>query len=413
MQNQSELQREVREVRSTDSQRLAEALKATAIARLVPLWGIVAHEAGGLRCECRRGRGCPSPGKHPRVNGWQQAATRDHAVIRQWFEQAPAMNFGMVVEGMFVLDADVKPRENGSVTNGPATLALLEDHYGERLAWTTMVETGRGQQSCHRYYVTPPNARIRSGTDVMPGVDVKANGALAVLPGSVHHTGRNYRWAEEASPQEISPALPPGWLVALLLDRQPESLCGGKADAFAALLKREFGFDVEAVKVDPTASLGWRLVELLSSRKRNHRRILATWLQQRGPDSRYPLADSSSSGYEMALADFAAANRWPPQAIADLLVQWRRKHGLGIDALHRHRVRATLLKAYRFAYEAGKLKGKRGRKSSLPGIVEAILIEEPDAAHNLAALARTLGVRPAAVRKIVQRLRQRSVTNSA
>jgi hypothetical protein len=114
----------------------------------------------------------------------------------------------------------------------------------------------------------------------------------------------------------------------------------------------------------------------------------------------------------MALADFAAANCWPPQAITDLLVHWRRKHGLRIDALHRHRVRATLLKAYRFAHEAGKLKGRRGRKSSLPGIVESLLSEDPDAGRNLSALARKLDANPATVRKIVQRLRQRSVTNS-
>jgi hypothetical protein len=413
MENQSELQSEVREARFIGSQRLAEALKATAIARVVPLWGIVEHEAGGLRCECRRSRGCKWPGKHPRVRGWQEAATRDHATIRQWFEQAPAMNFGAVLEESFVLDADVKLREDGSVANGPAELALLEDHYGDRLPWTTTVETGRGQQCCHRHFLTPPGTRIRSGTDVIPGVDVKANRALAVLPGSVHQSGRLYRWAEEASPQEASPVLPPGWLVTLLVDRQRESLCGDKADAFAALLKRKFGFDLDAVKVDPRASTGWRLVSLLSGRKRNHRRILATWYKQRGPDSRYPLADQSTSGYEMALADFGAANRFPPQAIADLLVHWRRKHGLGIDALHLHRVRGTLLKAYQFAYEAGKLKGKRGRKSSLPETVETLLTEEPDAARNLAALARTLDANPATVRKIVQRWRQRSVTNSA
>jgi hypothetical protein len=417
MEKQSELQSEIREARPTGSQRLLEALKATAIARVVPLWGIVdwgivEHGAGGLRCECRRGRGCKSPGKHPRVGGWQEAATRDHALIREWFEQAPSMNFGAVLEGIFVLDADVKVRKDGSVANGPATLALLEEHYGERLAWTTTVETGRGQQSCHRYYVVPPNTRIRSGTDVLPGVDVKANRALAVLPGSVHQSGRLYLWAEEASPQEASPVPPPGWLMALLVDWQEESLWGGKGDAFAALLKRDFGFNVDAVKIDPHASLGWRLLKLLSSRKRNHQRILATWLRQRGPDSRYPLADQSSSGYEMALADFAGANGWPPQAIVDLLVHWRRKHGLGTDALHRHRVRATLLTAYRFAHEAGKLKGRRGRKSSLPGIVEAMLDENPDAGRNLAELARTFGASPATVRKIVQRLRQRSVTNS-
>src|SRR6516225_640915 len=118
----NQLQTNVREARFTDSQRLSEALKATTIARVVPLWGIVAHDAGGLRCECRRGRGCKSPGKHPRMKGWQEAATSDHAIIRQWFEQASAMNFGMVVEGIFVLDADVKPLADGSVTNGPATL---------------------------------------------------------------------------------------------------------------------------------------------------------------------------------------------------------------------------------------------------------------------------------------------------
>jgi hypothetical protein len=194
------------------------------------------------------------------------------------------------------------------------------------------------------------------------------------------------------------------------VDRQAESLGGGEADPFGALLKREFGFDLDAVKVDPKASTGWRLPKLLSSRKRNHHRILATWLKKRGPDSRFPLADQSTSGYEMALADFAAANRWPPQAIADLLVQWRRKHGLRIDELHRHRVRGTLLKAYRFAYEAGRLKRRGGHKSSLPQTVERKLTEDPDSAHNLAALARKLGTKQATVRKIVQRWRQRSVT---
>jgi phage terminase small subunit len=93
-------------------------------------------------------------------------------------------------------------------------------------------------------------------------------------------------------------------------------------------------------------------------------------------------------------------------------VHWRRKHGLKIDALHRHRVRGTLLKAYRFAYEAGKLKGKSGRKSSLPETVQTLLTKEPDAGRNLAALARTLGANPATLRKIAQRWRQGSVTNS-
>jgi hypothetical protein len=402
-------QRALRKVRALCIHRLSEALKATTIVRVVPLWGVIEHKQGGLRCECRRGRACPSPGKHPRVSGWQNIATRDREVIRQWFERWPSMNFGAVLDDVFVLDADVKRRKDDSIANGAVELALLEDHYGESLPWTTTVETGRGQRCSHRYYEIPPGTRIRSGTDVIPGVDIKANRALAVLPGSVHHTGRLYRWMEEASPPEAGPVQPPRWLVTLLAGRQAESLSGAMVDEFAMLLRNEFGLDVDAFQVNPAASVGWRLTKLLSGRKRNHRKIIATWLHQRGPASRYPLADPSTSGYEMALADFAAANRWPPQAIVDLLVHWRRRHGFPLDALNRHRIRGALLKAYKLAHKNGRLKGKRGRKSSLPQRVATLLSAEPEAARNLAEVARRLGANPAAVRKIVQRLRDRRV----
>ena len=81
--------------------------------------------------------------------------------------------------------------------------------------------------------------------------------------------------------------------------------------------------------------------KLFSRRKTNHRAIMATWNMTR-TNVEPPLRDFSPSGYEMALAVYAAYNKWTPQEICDLLVRWRCRHELPIAKLHWKRVLTTM-----------------------------------------------------------------------
>ena len=56
-----------------------------------PLFGIVERN-GGLQCECQKGADCTTPGKHPRLTGWQEKATQDLAQVAAWWHQWPYAN---------------------------------------------------------------------------------------------------------------------------------------------------------------------------------------------------------------------------------------------------------------------------------------------------------------------------------
>ena len=58
--------------------------------KVVPCYGI----KNGV-CACKQGANCKSPGKHPRLNKWEQQATStDRAKIETWFER-PYTNLGV------------------------------------------------------------------------------------------------------------------------------------------------------------------------------------------------------------------------------------------------------------------------------------------------------------------------------
>src|SRR5206468_5520695 len=70
---------------------------------IIPLHGI--GDAG--RCTC--GAECSSPGKHPRIKGWQKSASTDAAQIQAWYTEWPNSNIGIVTgpeSGLIVLDVD-------------------------------------------------------------------------------------------------------------------------------------------------------------------------------------------------------------------------------------------------------------------------------------------------------------------
>jgi len=163
------------------------------------------HTPTGAGCSCRR-PDCASPGKHPRVR-WQGgadgAARADE--VRSWWRRWPDANVGIVTgkaSGVVVLDVD--PRAGGS-----RSLSELETRWG---ALPATVETLTGGGGRHLWFAldgdAPPSARPA------PGLEVKAEGGLVVVPPSLHASGRPYLWAPDRAPWERTPASVPAWLEA-------------------------------------------------------------------------------------------------------------------------------------------------------------------------------------------------------
>jgi putative DNA primase/helicase len=146
----------------------------------------------------------PVNGKHPLVKDWPDVATADPKQIREWWAKWPDANIGLVTgdrSGRFILDIDG--------TDGERSLAVLEDQHGGPLPETLEVSTGRGR---HLYFQLHGLDIRNSSGDLAPGLDVRGNGGLAILPPSVHSSGKRYEFLNRNPVAD-----PPDWLVKLLL----------------------------------------------------------------------------------------------------------------------------------------------------------------------------------------------------
>jgi hypothetical protein len=126
-------------------------------------------------------------------NGFADA-TRDRAVVSDWFNVKPNMNVGIACGaqyGLVVLDGDVK----GAI-NGIRTLADL----GVDFCTLTADTPSRG---CHGYYKHPGITLPAK----LPGVDVKgADGCGYVLAPPSRLPNGVYRWRDPEAPVQVFPA---------------------------------------------------------------------------------------------------------------------------------------------------------------------------------------------------------------
>lgn len=92
---------------------------------------------------------------------------------------------------------------------GEASLARFESDQG-RLPETALVRTGGGGQ--HAYFAHP-GVRVKTRAGLAPGLDIRADGGIAVLPPSPHASGRSYEWIIPlpADLAELPP--PPAWVI--------------------------------------------------------------------------------------------------------------------------------------------------------------------------------------------------------
>ena len=164
-------------------------------------------------CSCRRGD-CRSVGKHPRTPNGLTAATIDTDVIRRWWGQWPNANLAARTgadSGVFVIDVDADgfdALEAFAATHG--TPNWCPD------TWTVRT----GNLGAHLYFHHPGVGRkVRTTAGVIaPGVDVRGDGGYAVLPPSLHTSGRRYEWLEGLAPDGIDLAAAPPWLLGSVVD---------------------------------------------------------------------------------------------------------------------------------------------------------------------------------------------------
>jgi len=101
------------------------------------------------------------------------------------------------LSGIVVLDIDGDRGQQTMAENGFNT------------EFTVIAKTPNGWH--HYFKYTDDIARNYIGT-VGPGVDIKSNGGYVVAPPSVHPSGEKYKWADDASPEEVELADPPMWM---------------------------------------------------------------------------------------------------------------------------------------------------------------------------------------------------------
>lgn len=150
-------------------------------------------------------------GKSPAIENWQNLATTDESQIRKWWSTRD-YNIGTPTEGRLVFDID--PRKGGM----DSFQALQLQHEFPKTLRTITASGG-----AHVVYAREEHTSVRnSAGELGPGLDIRADGGLIVLPGST--IGENtYKWGNDRAP-----AIATQDLVSLCKARKPKTAAAGK-----------------------------------------------------------------------------------------------------------------------------------------------------------------------------------------
>lgn len=141
-------------------------------------------------CSCGHDA-CTSIGKHPIARlvpkGLTQATT-DPDRVRDWWVQEPYANIG-------IRTGDVVDLLDIDTADGLTAFGNLVQRIGMP-AHLGVARSGRDGAGMH-YYVAPGGMRALAGGKTAPaGIDVKGRGGYAVVPPSMHASGRRYEWVD-------------------------------------------------------------------------------------------------------------------------------------------------------------------------------------------------------------------------
>ena len=164
------------------------------------------HWAEAGECSCVN-PACNSVGKHPITAHGVRDATTDESTIRRWWNEFPKANIGVAtgkVSDLIVVDVD--PRHGGM-----ESLQQFENENG-RLPDGPVVRTGGG--GFHLYF-RYSSGIVGNKVGLLPGIDVRSDGGYVVYPGSIHSSGRRYRWLHGKSPRNVRTVPLPASLLKL------------------------------------------------------------------------------------------------------------------------------------------------------------------------------------------------------
>ena len=178
------------------------------------------YEVDGVkRCSCHLGTDCDKPGKHPIPKGWTNLKPSPDevvAMVDRWWGEHPNANIGMPTgsSGLVVIDLDTpEPDDDGDEGyDGEYVLSQwMQKHIGVgyvdwRDIGTLSAVTGSGGR--HLVFRDADADGLRSGSRILPMVDVRARGGQIVVPPSTHASGRKYLWAGNGcAPASLHPRL--------------------------------------------------------------------------------------------------------------------------------------------------------------------------------------------------------------
>lgn len=187
-------------------------------------WSILPlHWVDKGRCTCMRSDCGGSAGKHP-LNEWKRFQDEPMSLeqVEEVWTAQPRANIGLCTgarSGVVVLDID--PRHGGDIG-----LETLEAEYS-KLPHTIESQTGGGGR--HLIF-KHPGVPIKNKVNLAPGVDVRGDGGIIVLPYSIHASGKHYEWELSSTPAQVKPADMPAWLLKLLATPQAQAPGGTKEE---------------------------------------------------------------------------------------------------------------------------------------------------------------------------------------
>src|SRR5262249_23720168 len=138
-------------------------------------------------------------GKRPLDQSWSSGPRRDPMGWRRRLREHHG-NVGLLTgDGLVVVDVDLYV--------AGADDAITELHHLGLERYTVTCLTGGGGR--HLYYRSPMTVPSRP-LDGFPGIDVKGEGGMVVVPPSIHpHSGRPYDWEYSYAPGERALAVLP------------------------------------------------------------------------------------------------------------------------------------------------------------------------------------------------------------
>ena len=167
---------------------------------VIPLYSPIFENGECVGCSCETWRRkkvstfiCDTPGKHPRLADWEESASNDPNVIREWWRKWPDSNVGIAAgkSGLLVFDID-------SYKDKYAGQKLLTSADEQTLTSLT------GSGGTHLLYQMPEDAYYSNARGALPhGIDIRGFGGQFVAPPSMHPSGRRYQWESGYGPHEI------------------------------------------------------------------------------------------------------------------------------------------------------------------------------------------------------------------